>query len=660
VADRYLLESGAPDGYLLEDASGVLLLEAAATPVSDAGRNETSNLVQTPHIQGGYSTVQNLLLTTLAVFAAGSQLVKREATVHNPKPAPAVQVFQVPNLLTSTLGVQVVPIPPGEQRCDSAPASAWIGDIDPVRNGVLLDVAQVVPIPPGKQETDSAPPAQNILYWDRGANILFLPAQPLPTGEQRTDSAASTVFVPDIDPVRNKPLLDAVVANPLPQGQQETANLVQTPDVWVFTPPQIIPPAVTVNPLPIGKQETDSAPATPRIGDIKFARGLDPGPPAAAAPLPPGESSFLPVPYRNERPQIDQPANLLGSAIGLQPIASANIEWTQKLGPPDVFLWLPENVTINLPVVANPIPVGQQRTDSSPIVNPAVYVFTPPQIIPPIVQQIPIGKQETDSSPYAVQRLNVDQPPNLLVLPQPIPVGRNQVDSAPIWNPPVQSFTAPVILPPIVVPIPPGQQRTESAPIPAPDVWAFNAPIIIPPIAQPLPIGQPHSDSAPIWAVPIGMSVGWTIPPDLLPPGVDHFPIPVVTETPAGGVAKRPYRKRFVVEVDGELFEVRSEQEAVKVLEQLVVLAKEQANLAIDRAQKAQKRPKRKVLADARKTLVIPKVEANRWLSDMADQAMLKIEEIYEDALRIIEIGALLKKRDDDDEDEIATILLML
>jgi hypothetical protein len=65
-------------------------------------------------------------------------------------------------------------------------------------------------------------------------------------------------------------------------------------------------------------------------------------------------------------------------------------------------------------------------------------------------------------------------------------------------------------------------------------------------------------------------------------------------------------------------------------------------------------------LADARKSLVIPKIEANRWLSDMADQAMLKIEEIYEDALRIIEIGALLKKRDDDDEDEIATILLML
>jgi hypothetical protein len=136
--------------------------------------------------------------------------------------------------------------------------------------------------------------------------------------------------------------------------------------------------------------------------------------------------------------------------------------------------------------------------------------------------------------------------------------------------------------------------------------------------------------------------------------------ITVQQDLGAGGVAKRKYRKRFVVEVDGELFEVRSEQEAVNVLEQLVELAKKQAEVTVERAQKANKRPKRKVLSDARKSLVIPKVEANRWLSDMADQAMIRIEEIYEDALRIIEIGALLKKRDDDDEDEIETILLML
>jgi hypothetical protein len=30
MADRYLLESGTPDGYLLEDGSGVLILEEIA------------------------------------------------------------------------------------------------------------------------------------------------------------------------------------------------------------------------------------------------------------------------------------------------------------------------------------------------------------------------------------------------------------------------------------------------------------------------------------------------------------------------------------------------------------------------------------------------------------------------------------------------------
>ena len=29
MADRYLLESGTPDGYLLEDGTGVLLIETA-------------------------------------------------------------------------------------------------------------------------------------------------------------------------------------------------------------------------------------------------------------------------------------------------------------------------------------------------------------------------------------------------------------------------------------------------------------------------------------------------------------------------------------------------------------------------------------------------------------------------------------------------------
>lgn len=37
MADRYLLESGAPDGYTLEDGTGVLILEAAGATIVGAG-----------------------------------------------------------------------------------------------------------------------------------------------------------------------------------------------------------------------------------------------------------------------------------------------------------------------------------------------------------------------------------------------------------------------------------------------------------------------------------------------------------------------------------------------------------------------------------------------------------------------------------------------
>jgi len=46
VADRYLLESGAPDGYLLEDSSGVLLLEEEAAPVLPLQQDSSSTQVQ--------------------------------------------------------------------------------------------------------------------------------------------------------------------------------------------------------------------------------------------------------------------------------------------------------------------------------------------------------------------------------------------------------------------------------------------------------------------------------------------------------------------------------------------------------------------------------------------------------------------------------------
>ena len=55
MADRYLLESGTPDGYLLEDGSGVLILEVAGAEVFIEGlhRISTGMKAQTAAGMGG-------------------------------------------------------------------------------------------------------------------------------------------------------------------------------------------------------------------------------------------------------------------------------------------------------------------------------------------------------------------------------------------------------------------------------------------------------------------------------------------------------------------------------------------------------------------------------------------------------------------------------
>ena len=93
MADRYLLESGAPDGYLLEDGSGVLLLEqqAGATFVLHAPQ-VVCRVAGRPH--GARATVRLLrarqwgntgsvaaTLPAVAASAAGTHPVLRGTVV---------------------------------------------------------------------------------------------------------------------------------------------------------------------------------------------------------------------------------------------------------------------------------------------------------------------------------------------------------------------------------------------------------------------------------------------------------------------------------------------------------------------------------------------------------------------------------------------------
>mgnify|MGYP000281682324 FL=1 len=259
-----------------------------------------------------------------------------------------------------------------------------------------------------------------------------------------------------------------------------------------------------------------------------------PPPPPQVAPV--GKQETDSAPYLVRNLIVDQPENLLGSAIGLQPIASAQSEWMQPIAAPAVYSWLAPNATIRLTSVAQAIPAGQQHTDSAPSWNAPVQSFTAPNTLPflPVLTPIPQGQQHTDSAPYAPPRLNVDQPENLLCVVQPLPIGQQHTDSAPAWNAPVQSFTAPVIIPPVIVPIPIGRQQTDSAPPLPPQVQGYEAPnatLFIPPPGA-LPPGSQHTDSAPIVTNAVWARCS-SSPPDTLPPGTSTPP-PTVADVTGG------------------------------------------------------------------------------------------------------------------------------
>lgn len=80
MADRYLLESGAPDGYLLEDGSGVLILEGAgydftldAGAITIAGQTVTAT-INAP-ISGGVVTIAGQTVTSTMNAPLGGGVV---------------------------------------------------------------------------------------------------------------------------------------------------------------------------------------------------------------------------------------------------------------------------------------------------------------------------------------------------------------------------------------------------------------------------------------------------------------------------------------------------------------------------------------------------------------------------------------------------------
>ncbi len=127
-----------------------------------------------------------------------------------------------------------------------------------------------------------------------------------------------------------------------------------------------------------------------------------------------------------------------------------------------------------------------------------------------------------------------------------------------------------------------------------------------------------------------------------------------------GGKSRKPRKRRYQVEIDGEVHEVESLQEAEAVLAEAAQKATETAKLAIDRAVKAKRRPVRKIVRDAEKALTVPDVAVSPSLQSYADQMIGKIRAEYQSALSAIEIAAHMAQREREIEEDDEDVLMLL
>src|SRR5262245_54449086 len=100
MADRYLLESGAPDGYQLEDGTGVLLLETGNAPFIPQTWCNPRPVVRS---NSTFMHRPALLTTGAGDFIFREPLFSPRRTIPDQPP----QVF--PNLLVTTLSQQANP-----------------------------------------------------------------------------------------------------------------------------------------------------------------------------------------------------------------------------------------------------------------------------------------------------------------------------------------------------------------------------------------------------------------------------------------------------------------------------------------------------------------------------------------------------------------------
>lgn len=144
----------------------------------------------------------------------------------------------------------------------------------------------------------------------------------------------------------------------------------------------------------------------------------------------------------------------------------------------------------------------------------------------------------------------------------------------------------------------------------------------------------------------------WLINLDFAASGSDAPPAPApTTQTPAGRSRRR---QRFVIEIDGQYFEVGSEAEALAILAQARALAEKAAQAKAD---DIVERATPKVLQARvvkRVSIKTPKVQASKELKEAVQETRIAIERVYRTASDTAELRLLLALAEfEEDEEEV-------
>jgi hypothetical protein len=119
-------------------------------------------------------------------------------------------------------------------------------------------------------------------------------------------------------------------------------------------------------------------------------------------------------------------------------------------------------------------------------------------------------------------------------------------------------------------------------------------------------------------------------------------PEPESTQKPAG---RR--RRRYVVEIDGQDFEVSSPAEAKTLLDR----AKAVTEAAIEKA--------RAIPTRVRPGIDRPRIRTrDPELAPIVSKALIEIGEIYDSAVRDLEIRALMRRADEEEEEALIRLLM--